>query len=62
MSSEIETREGLPMKERLNQLLGNCIEKGSEEDLRALVHILEGFEKIISSLNLLMVFFIWREK
>jgi uncharacterized protein (TIGR00369 family) len=47
MASEIETREGLRMKEKLHQLLGNCIEKGSEEDLLALVHILEGFEKKI---------------
>ena len=47
MSSELETREGLRMKDRLEQLLGNCIEKGSEEDLGALAHLLEGFEKTI---------------
>jgi uncharacterized protein (TIGR00369 family) len=35
------------MKDRLEQLLSNCIEKGSEEDLRALTHLLEGFEKTI---------------
>jgi uncharacterized protein (TIGR00369 family) len=47
MASEIVTREGLRMKEKLHQLLGNCIEKGSDEDFHALVHILEGFEKKI---------------
>ncbi len=47
MSSELETREGLQMKDALQQLLNNCIEKGSEEDLSALAYLLEGFEKKI---------------
>jgi uncharacterized protein (TIGR00369 family) len=47
MSSELETREGFRMKDRLQQLLGICIEKSSEEDLGALAHLLEGFEKTI---------------
>lgn len=35
------------MKDALHQLLNNCIEKGSEEDLDALAYLLEGFQKKI---------------
>ncbi len=47
MSSELEMREGFHMKDTLQQLLDNCIEKGTEEDLSALAHVLKGFEKKI---------------
>jgi len=40
-------KEGLKMKDRLHQLLDNCIETGSEVDLSALAYLLEGFEKKI---------------
>ncbi|MEH7177301.1 PaaI family thioesterase [Neobacillus vireti] len=35
------------MKDRLYQILDQCIEKGSERDLDAIAHILEGFQKKI---------------
>ena len=37
------------MKDRLHQLLDNCIENGSEVDLSALEHVLEGFQKKIDN-------------
>jgi uncharacterized protein (TIGR00369 family) len=47
MFSELEIREGLRMKETLQQLFANCIEKGSEVDLNALAYVLEGFQQKI---------------
>jgi uncharacterized protein (TIGR00369 family) len=47
MSSDIEMREGIKMKDYLHQLLENCIQGGSEEDLSALAYALEGIEKKI---------------
>lgn len=38
-------REGIDLKDHIQQLLNKCIELGSEEDLSALVHVLEGIEK-----------------
>ncbi|MFP7296008.1 PaaI family thioesterase [Neobacillus niacini] len=35
------------MKDVLHQLLNQCIEKGTEEDLHALTYLLEGFQKKI---------------
>ncbi|MEH7110799.1 PaaI family thioesterase [Neobacillus niacini] len=37
------------MKDKLHLLLDNCIEKGSEVDLSALAHVLEGFQKKIDN-------------
>lgn len=45
MSSVLDMREGLQMKERIRELVENCIEKGSDENMNALVYLLEGFEK-----------------
>lgn len=45
-------REGIDLKDHIQQLLNKCIELGSEEDLSALVHVLEGIEKKIDKTNL----------
>jgi uncharacterized protein (TIGR00369 family) len=37
------------MKQHLQQLLENCIEMGSEEDISALKHLLEGMQKKITN-------------
>lgn len=40
------------MKDYLQQLLNKCIEFGSDEDLRALEHVLEGIEKKVDKTNI----------
>lgn len=42
-------KEVISMNQHLQQLLENCIEKGSEKDLSALTHLLEGMQKKITN-------------
>jgi uncharacterized protein (TIGR00369 family) len=48
MSKEIEMKEVNEMKDKLRQLLDECIENGTETDLHALAFLLEGVQKKIA--------------
>lgn len=45
MSSDISLERKLRMKDYLHQLLDQCLEQGTEKDISALVHALEGIQK-----------------
>lgn len=47
MSKEGEMKEVNYMKEKLRQLLEECMENGSENDLNALAYLLEGVQEKI---------------